>query len=68
MTAKVAAIFNGNSFDTSTSSTEALVGLLLDKTNFYAEEGGQVADQGYITNDMVSCCSVVSKNRSSDVF
>ncbi len=50
--ATVKAIWNGNNFDehatTTTSSASRKVGLILDKTNHYAEMGGQVTDQGRI--------------------
>ncbi|MFG0305900.1 MAG: alanine--tRNA ligase [Phycisphaerales bacterium JB040] len=47
--AKVRAIWNGHNFDEHarlTSSSAGPVLVILDKTNFYAEMGGQVADHG----------------------
>ena len=42
--AKILAIWNGKEFVQSSDKVE--VGVVLDKTNFYAEGGGQVADEG----------------------
>ena len=49
MKGTVKAIWNGNNFDDHADSTNAgthRVGVVLNKTNFYSEMGGQVADIG----------------------
>ncbi|KAI0434934.1 tRNA synthetases class II (A)-domain-containing protein [Xylaria sp. FL1042] len=55
-TGKVQLIYNGTTFLKSTKDLppNTPFGLLLDKTNFYAEQGGQVADEGRILIDDVA--------------
>lgn len=50
--ATVKAIWDGNDFEESANTTTAgtrLLGVVLDRSNFYAEMGGQVADVGRMT-------------------
>ncbi|RYP65223.1 hypothetical protein DL770_009050 [Monosporascus sp. CRB-9-2] len=55
-TGKVQYIFTGTEFTKSTKDIppNTPFGLLLDRTNFYAEQGGQVADTGKIIIDDVA--------------
>ena len=46
----VMAILSSSGFVESSSGCEGPVGLVLDRTNFYAEQGGQVADIGSLTS------------------
>ncbi len=51
MLATVKAVWNGQNFDehaTASSNISRRIGIILDKTNHYAEMGGQVTDQGRI--------------------
>lgn len=55
-TGKVELIYDGKDFLKTTEGlpSEKPFGILLDKTNFYAEQGGQVADAGKILIDDVA--------------
>ena len=47
--AVVMAILHNDAFADAVEDAEGLVGVVLDKTNFYAEQGGQVNDTGSLT-------------------
>ena len=55
-TATVKAIFSGKDFvkDSKSISSDDQIGLILDQTNFYAEQGGQEYDTGKIIIDGVA--------------
>jgi alanyl-tRNA synthetase len=55
-TGKVQLIYDGKKFLKTTEGlpTDKPFGILLDKTNFYAEQGGQVADTGKIIIDGIA--------------
>ena len=48
--AHVMAVLSSNGFVDSSAGCEGPVGLVLDATSFYAEQGGQVADIGSVTS------------------
>jgi alanyl-tRNA synthetase len=52
ITARVEAIWNGTDFDETTHVGDR-VAIILNRTNHYAESGGQVGDRGEITEDSI---------------
>ncbi|KAL1524223.1 hypothetical protein AB1Y20_019130 [Prymnesium parvum] len=50
-TAKVKAIYSTDGFLEDHAATGSKLGLVLDRTSFYAQGGGQVADTGALTGD-----------------
>ncbi|HWP41121.1 MAG TPA: alanine--tRNA ligase, partial [Tepidisphaeraceae bacterium] len=60
--ARVAAIWNGSNLDPSADpSADQELAVILDRTNFYAEMGGQVGDSGVLASD--SACFDVQTTR-----
>jgi alanyl-tRNA synthetase len=47
----IKAIWNGKSFVDEVKADSGNLGVVLDKTNFYAEQGGQIFDTGVISKD-----------------
>ncbi len=48
--AKIMAIWNGKEFvEAISENSGAILGIIMDKTNFYSEQGGQIHDTGDIT-------------------
>ena len=62
ITATVKAIYQNKSFvnDTTGFTDDVPFGIILDRTNFYAEAGGQEYDTGSITIDGISEFEVVN--------
>jgi alanyl-tRNA synthetase len=56
--ARINAIWNGNAFIEHAPAT-AVVGVLLDRTNFYAEQGGQIADCGSAVLESDGTCFAI---------
>ncbi len=55
----VRAIWNGKDFDQSVSHGRT-VAIILDRTNFYAESGGQIGDRGHLMLDASPSAMVMS--------
>lgn len=58
--AKLLTIWNGKEFVQEVKSGDQLVGLVLDRTNFYAESGGQTYDMGTIKKSNNATFDVVN--------
>ncbi|XP_054282402.1 alanine--tRNA ligase, cytoplasmic [Macrosteles quadrilineatus] len=59
-TAKVIALRHNKQFVQTVTNEEC--GVLLDKTNFYAEQGGQIFDEGYMVKDKDQAVEFTVKN------
>ena len=56
MSCRVVAIWNGKQFARKVEASEEVLGLVLDRTTFYSESGGQVADKGVISAGEIPPC------------
>lgn len=53
---EIVAIYQNKEFPTEITPESGVVGIMLKNTSFYAESGGQIADNGVITvNDFTYC-------------
>ena len=66
--ATVRSIWNGSNFDehAEASGTIDRIGVILDRTNHYAEMGGQVGDQGRLLVSREAGSSVRDENRGGE--
>ncbi|KAL3309359.1 hypothetical protein Ciccas_012095, partial [Cichlidogyrus casuarinus] len=60
--AKIVAIRVGDRFVDEVCEDGVLCGVILDKTVFYAESGGQQYDEGFITSTASDACEVTVRN------
>jgi alanyl-tRNA synthetase len=51
ITGTIKAIWTGKAFVEEIKSSDDILGLVLDRTNFYAEQGGQIYDTGIMSKD-----------------
>ena len=68
--ARVRAIWNGSNFDESVRADviqSRRIGIILDKTNFYAEMGGQEADHGRIAVSSESRSGVRDRHEGGEI-
>lgn len=68
VSASVVALVAGGAFVDSASAGDNQVGIVLDKTNFYSEMGGQVADTGLMIDDADQTDFVVQNVRKSGPY
>lgn len=68
-TARVVALVAGGNFvDSVSPSGPAQIGVVLDRTNFYSEMGGQIADTGLLLNDATDTDFVVQNVKKCGPF
>lgn len=65
-TAVVKAIYNGTEFASSVDPDDGDLMIILDKTNFYAESGGQVGDTGFMSSKTGCEITINDTKRAGD--
>lgn len=63
---QIKAIWNGKTFVEAVSEGGKVVGVIVDRTNFYAEQGGQIHDTGSMTLAGQSSVCVLLKHSQQD--